>query len=434
MRVAVVGLGKIGLPLAALYAGKGADVIGCDINEAVVEAVNAGVSTVGGEPGLDEAVRAAYEAGRLRATTDTTAAVAESEVVVVIVRVGIDEERRTDYSNLDAAAEAIGKGLKPGTLVVLESTVPVGVTRKRFGAKLREASGLNGDEFRLAYSPERVSSGTMFRDLSAYPKLVGGIDANSGEAAAAFYRSVLEAEVIVLPDAETAEFAKLAESVYRDVNIALANELAKAAEAAGVDYRAMAAAANSQPYSHLHQPGLGVGGHCIPVYPYLLMEIDEQPLVRLSREINDSMAAYASDRLEAALQESGTTLSGANVLILGLAYRGGVKEATLSSTLLLAQELTQRGARVTVHDPLFSDAEIRAHGLEPGALPADAPLDAVVMQAAHPEYRDLDVSALGGAKVFLDGRGAGDRARFEDAGVRYLAIGASSGRGLSPSP
>lgn len=423
-KVAVIGLGKIGLPLAAQYASKGATVIGCDINADVVAAVNAGISTVGGEPGLDEAVRAAHNAGRLTATTDTTAAAAASDVIVVIVRVGIDDDHRTDLSNLDAAAAAIGVGLKPGTLVILECTVPVGVTRQRFGRALIEASGLGSGDFMLAYSPERVSSGTMFRDLSAYPKLVGGTDAASGEAAAAFYREVLDAEVIILPDAETAEFAKLAESVYRDVNIALANELAKAADAVGVDYRAMAAASNSQPYSHLHQPGLGVGGHCIPVYPYLLMEIGQQPLIKLSREINDSMAAYAADKLEAALQETGTGLMGSSVLILGLAYRGGVKEATLSSTLLVAQELSRRGARVSVHDPLFSDAEIAAHGLEPSPLPPPGALDAVIMQAAHPEYRDLDPAAFLGARVFLDGRGANDRARFEAAGLRYIAIGA----------
>jgi nucleotide sugar dehydrogenase len=264
----------------------------------------------------------------------------------------------------------------------------------------------------------------MFRDLKTYPKLVGGFDEASGQAAAAFYREVLDAEVIVLPNAETAEFAKLAESVYRDVNIALANELAKAADSVGVDYRAMAAAANSQPYSHLHQPGLGVGGHCIPVYPYLLMELGDQPLTRLSREINDSMAAYASDRLEAALQETGRHLKGGSVLILGLAYRGGVKEATLSSTLLLARELTRRGAHVMVHDPLFDDAEIWAEGLEPSPLPPRAAVDAVVLQAAHPEYRELDVAGLGGPGVFLDGRGSNDRSRFEAAGIRYIAIGA----------
>ncbi len=422
-RVAVVGLGKIGLPLAAQYAMKGASVIGCDIDAAVVDAINAGRCPVGGEPGLEEAVLAAQETGRLRATTDTSAAVAESDVVVIIVRVGIDTDHRTDFSHLDAAAAAIGPGLKPETLVILESTVPVGATRGRLAGRLSQASGIGLGALRLAYSPERVSSGTMFRDLATYPKLVGGVDAASGEAAAEFYREMLDAEVILLPDAETAEFAKLAESVYRDVNIALANELARAAEAAGVDYQTMAAAANSQPYSHLHQPGVGVGGHCIPVYPYLLLETADQRLVRLSREINDGMAAYAVEKLDGALRRAGAGLDDARVLILGLAYRGGVKEATLSSTLLLAGELRRHGARPLVHDPLFSDDEIRAYGLEPSSLPPNPPAEAVVLQAAHPEYRGLDPGLLKGARIFLDGRGAADRGRLEAAGIEYLAIG-----------
>jgi nucleotide sugar dehydrogenase len=420
MRVAVVGLGKIGLPLAAQFASRGASVTGCDIDARVVDAVNAGANPIGGEPGLDEAIARAHAAGSLRATRDTPAAVAESDVVVVIVRVGIDEERRTDFSHLDAATADIARGLQPGTLVILESTVPVGATRNHFGRRLSEGSGIPLEALRLAYSPERVSSGTMFRDLATYPKVVGGIDAASGEATRDFYKQVLDAAVLLVSDAETAEFTKLAESVYRDVNIALANELAKAAEALGVSYSAAVAVANSQPYSHLLSPGLGVGGHCIPVYPYFLLEAADQPLLALSRQINDSMAEHGVERLAAAL---GGNLAGKRVLILGLAYRGGVKEATLSSALFVAEALRARGAQPIVHDPLFSSEEIHALGLEPAQLPPEQPVEAVILQALHPEYRDLDLAALKGARVFLDGRAAFDRARVEAAGLYYLSIG-----------
>ena len=423
LRIAVVGLGKIGLPLAAQYAEKGAIVVGCDVDAATVEAVNAGRCPVVGEPGLEEAVRAAHDGDRLTATTDTTAAVAASDVVVVIVPVGIDAMHRTDYRQLDAATAAIGPGLRPGRLVLLESTVPVGATRDRFARRLAEAAGLAPDAVRVAYSPERVSSGSVLRDLAAYPKLVGGLDHESGAAAAAFYGRVLDAEVITLADAETAEFTKLAESVYRDVNIALANELAQAAETLGVDYVAVSAAANSQPFSRLHAPGLGVGGHCIPVYPYFLTEAAESRLVSLSREINDSMATYAAEKLDSALRAEGRRLDGGSVLILGLAYRGGVKEATLSSTLLVAAALRERGARVLVHDPLFTATEIGALGLDATALPPAAPVDAVVLQAAHPEYMKLDLTRFEGLRVFLDGRGALERERVEAAGLRYVAIG-----------
>ncbi len=418
--VAVVGLGKIGLPLAALYAGKGCDVIGADINAEVVRSVNAGECHVGGEPGLEDAVRAAHDAGRLRATTDTAEAVAQSDVVVVMVRVGLDATGHADLHHLDLAANAIGRGLKPDTLVILESTVPVGATRDRFGRRLSGASGLRaGSEFKLAYSPERVSSGSIFRDLATYPKLVGGIDEASGEAAAGFYRNVLDAEVMQLRDTETAEFAKLAESIYRDVNIALANELAVAAERLGVNYAEAARAGNSQPYSHLHSPGLGVGGHCIPVYPYFLTQAVDAPLIGLSREVNDGMAEHGVQRLGEALGG----LEGKTVLILGLAYRGGVKEAELSSALLVADALRLRGAHVVVNDPLYTEDELAAYLLEASPLPPKSPVDAVILQASHAEYASLDYGAIDGCKVVLDGRGALDGAAIERAGLRYIAIG-----------
>lgn len=418
--VAVVGLGKIGLPLAALYAGKDMQVTGCDINPAVVDAVNRGESPVGGEPGLADAVRAAHQAGTLRATSDTAAAVAESDVVVVMVRVGIDAAGHADYHYLDTAANAIGRGLKQDTLVVLESTVPVGATRNRFAKRLAAASGLPEGDFWVAYSPERVSSGSVFRDLGTYPKLIGGVDDVSGAAAVAFYRSVLEAPVTLLADAETAEFAKLAESIYRDVNIALANELARAAEQLGVSYDAAAQAGNSQPYSHLHTPGLGVGGHCIPVYPYFLTQAVDAPLIELSREINDSMAEHGVERLAAAVDGG---LAGKTVLVLGLAYRGGVKEAELSSALLVAEALKHKGATVLVHDPLFTAAEIEALGLTASRLPPDGTVDAVVLQAGHSEYAALDFATLRDCRALLDGRGFFDAAKVEMAGLRYVAIG-----------
>jgi nucleotide sugar dehydrogenase len=417
--ITIVGLGKIGLPLAALYAGKGHEVVGADVDPRVVASVNAGRCHVGGEPGLEDAVRAAHEAGRLTATTETSAAVAGSKVVIVVVRVGLDSSGHADYHFLDLAANAIGRGLKSGTLVCLECTVPVGATRNRFGRHLRGASGLEFGAFNLAYSPERVSSGTVFRDLATYPKLVGGVDDPSGDTAAAFYRDALGAEVIRLRDAETAEFAKLAESIYRDVNIGLANELAIAAERLGVSYADAARAGNSQPYSHLHAPGLGVGGHCIPVYPYFLTQATDAPLTTMSRDINDAMAEHGVRRLSDALHG----LQGRTVLILGLAYRGGVKEAELSSALLVAESLRHHGARVLVNDSLFSDQEIRSHGLEPSPCPPSLPVDAVVLQAAHPEYAGLDYAGIPGCRAVLDGRGALKRETIEDAGLRYLAIG-----------
>jgi nucleotide sugar dehydrogenase len=415
VKVAVVGLGKIGLPLAVRYASRGLDVIGCDIDEARVDEVNAGHCPIVGEEGLEDGLARALDERKLRATSDTPAAAAESDVVVLIVPVGLTAERAPDFAQLDAATRAVAEGIRGGTLVVVESTVPVGTTRGRVGATLRERTG----DVLLAASPERVSSGRIFRDLKTYPKVIGAVDEQSWKRAEQFYLAALEAPCLLrVANPETAEFAKIAEGVYRDVNIALASELARYADDFGIDAGEAFAAANSQPYSHLHQAGVGVGGHCVPVYPYFLQS-ESLLLTPAARKINDSMASYGVEKLERALG----SLRGATVLVLGLAYRPNVKEAANSSALLLAKALREGGARVLVHDPLFSAEEIRSFGLEPAASLPPERIDALVVQAWHDAYRDLDLRSFSGCRAVLDGRNALDRKTVEAAGMRYIGIG-----------
>jgi UDP-N-acetyl-D-mannosaminuronic acid dehydrogenase len=418
--VAVIGLGRIGLPLATQIASKGLRVIGCDIDAALVEQVNRGACPYEDEEGLEPLLKVSHAAGLLGATVDTATAVGESAVVIVIVPVGLTAEKRPDFSALDAAAEAVARGLRPGTLVILETTVPVGTTRRRVGPLL-EAGGLEiGRDLFLACSPERVYVGRVLADLRRYPKIVGGVDGESAGRAVAFYERALDAPVTAVASCETAEFVKLAETTYRDVNIALANELARAADTHGIDVMEAIAAANSQPFSHIHQPGVGVGGHCIPVYPRFLVEnAPDMELPRAARETNDGMARYAVEKLSQALGG----LSGRTVLILGLSYRPNIKEAAHSSALLLARELAARQARVLVHDPNFDPEEVRRLGLEPPSAFPPPHTDALVLQALHDEYRDLDPAAFPGCSVVLDGRNALRRERIEALGLRYLGIG-----------
>ncbi len=420
MQVCVVGLGKVGLPLAASFALHGQQVIGCDIDTSLVDELEGGGCPLPGEEGLADALSRARQDGSFKATTDTSGAVSRSDVVIVIVPLLIDERNEPRFEALDAATEAIGRRLRPGTLVIYETSLPVGTTRGRFGPGLQLHSGLTpGVDFDLAFSPERVYSGRVIADLGRYPKVVGGTTGAAGERAAAFYRQALGVEVMALGDAETAEFAKLAEAVYRDTNIALANELARTADALGLDVIEAIEAANSQPFSHIHAPGVGVGGHCIPVYPHFLIHSPgEHRLVRAGRAVNDEMAEYAVARLEAEMGD----LAGLSIVILGLAYRPNVKEAAHSSTFGLTRALESRRADVRVHDPLFTKDEIAALGLRPQPdFPATA--DAVILQAPHRQYLDLGVEAFRGCRVLLDGRNALDRSEIERLGIRYLGIG-----------
>jgi nucleotide sugar dehydrogenase len=407
------------LPLAAQFAGKGHRVFGCDINPSVVEMVARG-DAYPDEAGLGERVRAAVDSGRLSAQTATTDAVRQAEVIVVIVPLVVDRNKQIDYRAIDSATADVAAGLQRGSLVVYETTLPVGDTRTRFGPVLERGSGLQaGREFSLAFSPERVFVGRIFQDLERYPKVVGGIDEESTRKAATFYRSVLDSEVLVVANAETAEFTKLAETTYRDVNIALANEFAMYAEEIGVNAMQAIDAANTQPFSHIHRPGIGVGGHCIPVYPYFYANHTRHAeIARLARRINDGMADHAIERLENSLGE----LTDRTVAVLGYAYREDVKEVAFTVAERLVKRLRDRDARVLVHDPMFAPEELRRQGLEPYSLARPEPVDALVVQAGHAVYRSLGFGKIPGLQVLVDGRNVVDPVRVPP-GVRYLAIG-----------
>jgi nucleotide sugar dehydrogenase len=431
--VAVIGLGKIGLPLAIQYARRGYRVIGCDINARIVEDLNNGKSHVSEEAEIPMELSIFLLEGLFSATVHTTDAVRQADVVVIIVPVVIDARHEVDFSMLDAATTAVGASLRPGTLVIYETTLPVGTTSQHLRILLERASGLRaGRDFSLAYSPERVSSGSIFRDLRTYPKVVGGIDEKSLIHASEFYRSVLEAKIITMSSTEEAEFVKLIETTYRDVNIALANEYAQYADTHGLDVYAAIAAANTQPYSHIHTPGVGVGGHCIPVYPYFLFanpfddarranSTAQLALPRTARCVNDSMAEYAVQRLE----EVVGSLFRTSILILGIAYRGDVRETAFTSARLLQEALLQREAMVYVDDPLFSDSELRALGYTPLSSAYEAEVDAIIFQCDHHSYQQFDFGRFKKCSVVFDGRHALPRETIEALGMHYIAIGDS---------
>lgn len=410
MNICVVGMGKIGLPLAVQYAGKGHRVIGADINPQTVDQINRGLEPFPGESELDIRLKAVVDDGLLGATTDTSTAVAHSDAVVMVVPLFVDAEAQPDFAWMDSATSDVARGLQPGTLVSYETTLPVGTTRERYTPMLAEGSGLVPSvDFHVVFSPERVLTGRVFADLRRYPKLVGGIDGPSEARGIEFYESVLDFDdradlprqngVWPMGSSEAAEMAKLAETTYRDVNIGLANQFARFADSRGIDVYKVIEACNSQPYSHIHQPGIAVGGHCIPVYPRLYLSNDpDATIVRTARETNLQMPEYAVELLESQFGE----LNAARVAVLGAAYRGGVKETAFSGIFDVVAALTRRGAVPLVHDPLYSDEEIRGFGWEPYHL--GDPAEAVIVQADHAQYRDLQRKSIPGCRVILDGR------------------------------
>ena len=432
MKISVVGLGKIGLPLAVQFASRGHEVVGADANPRTVETINSGTEPFPGEAQLQEKLAEAVGKGRLKATTDTAAAVAESDVVVVVVPLFVDVDGIPDFAWMDSATKDIARGLKPGTLVVYETTLPVGTTRTRWKPMLEEGSGLiEGADFHLVFSPERVLTGLIFADLRKYPKLVGGLSAEGAKRAVRFYQAVLEFDerpdlergngVWDLGSAEAAELAKLAETTYRDVNIGLANQFGVFAARHGIDVHRVIEASNSQPYSHIHRPGIAVGGHCIPIYLRLYLWNDpDATVVRAARAANAAMPAYTVGLAKGAYGD----LAGAHAVVLGASYRGGVKETAFSGVFPTVDALKAEGATVTVHDPMYTDDELRALGFEPYRLGAE--VDLVILQADHAEYYDLSSEDVPGVRVVVDGRRVIDAVRFTDATVIVVGKGSQS--------
>jgi nucleotide sugar dehydrogenase len=435
VNVSIVGVGKMGLPLAVWMASRGATVRACDINPRVVEAIEAGEPNVD-EPGVLELLHAALEAGRLSATTDTAAAVSESDVVIVIAPAVLTNAYEADLSNLESASRDIARGLTRDTLVVYETTVPVGTTREHF-LPILETSGFSlGDGLAVAYSPERVKSRLVMRHLEETPKVIGGFDAHSAELASNFYAEYFGAPIMDVGSPEAAEFVKLAGMIYRDVNIALANQLSNYAEAAGLDARDLFEAANTDGESELLSPGIGVGGHCTPIYPYFLTQdaarrgVDAS-LVIAARRANDSQPERTAMRLERHLGG----LAGVRVGVLGFGFRPEVKEHICSPTFLLEAALRARGADVRVHDPLYADDELADHGFKPWSPDADdwSP-EAVMLVTGHEAFRALDFAALrsAGLRAVVDGRRFWDAETISAAGLHYIGTGRADATGAAP--
>ncbi|MEO6143278.1 MAG: nucleotide sugar dehydrogenase [Dermatophilaceae bacterium] len=431
MRIAVIALGKIGLPLAVQFADKGHEVVGVDVNADTVASVNAGREPFPGETDLQTKMAAAVAAGRLRATTDYADAVPGADAVVVVVPLFVDAQGVPDFGWMDSATRDIAANLTAGALVSFETTLPVGTTRNRWRPMLEEGSGLSeGTDFHLVFSPERVLTGRVFADLGKYPKLVGGLSDEGAKQATSFYEAVLDFDdrpdlerangVWDLGSAEASELAKLAETTFRDVNIGLANQFARFAAEHNIDIYQVIEATNSQPYSHIHRPGIAVGGHCIPIYPRLYLWNDPSAtVVRAAREANAAMPEYTVGLLESAYGD----LSGARVVVLGAAYRGGVKETAFSGVFPTVEALTSRGAVVAVHDPMYTAEELAALGL--AAYVPGSPVDAAVLQADHAEYHDLRPGDLPGIRVLMDGRRLTDPANW--VGVTHRVVGTAVG-------
>ena len=396
--VCVHGLGHIGLPTAAMLAVAGHDVVGCDTNPAVVAQVSAGRAGLR-EPGLHALLARALRDGRLRAQPIPAPAAFHLIAVPTPCLAG----QLPDLRCVEAATDALAPLLRPGDTVILESTVPVGTT-EALAARLRSLRpDLNvPGEVAIAYCPERVLPGRILRELVENDRVVGGLAPACAAAAAGLYRGFVRGEVI-LADARMAELVKLAENAFRDVNIAFANELSLLCDRLGVDARRAIALANRHPRVDVLQPGVGVGGHCIPVDPWFLAAAapEEARLIRTARAVHDDIPRRIAQRL----REAAARFDAPRIACLGLAYKPDVGDLRESPALAIVADLLRDGLDVVVADPFVAALPASLDGAAwMDAAEAVAAAEVVAILVAHTPYRTLDPAILDG-KVVLDAVG-----------------------------
>jgi len=425
-RLTVLGSGYVGLPTAALFANAGFHVIAIDIKTEVVKAVNSGVSPIN-ELGLNDIVSRNVQAGKLKATLNSSEALNQANAVIISVQTPIDQNKKPTLSFLTEALEEVGETLKKGMLVVISSTVPPGTMLGKVKPKLESLSGLEADtEFYLAYVPERIAPGKALKEFVESLRLIGGIGPNSTKIAAELFKTVCKK--VMETDAATAEVAKLAENTFRDVNIAFANQLALICEEHGVDVAKVIELANTHPRVNIHTPGPGVGGPCLPKDPYLLIHSSkptDYDIIKTARQINDYMPKHIVKLILQALKNTGKGIRSSRIAVLGTAYKGGVDDSRYSPAEPIIHELKRLGAKIATYDPYCNESfeAKKANSLHEAVKGADC----LIIITDHAEFRNLnleEIKALTNEKlVIVDGRRIVNPREAEDLGFTYCGVG-----------
>lgn len=414
--ICVVGLGYIGLPTAVMFANHGIKVHGVDVNPAAVKSIQEKKLHIE-EHGLQERLNKAVDGGFLTASTTPQ----EADVFIVAVPSPINPDNTANLEYVRQATASIVPYLKKGNLVILESTVPPKTVEHVMLPELIKANLEFGHDLFVAHSPERVIPGRIFEELVNNDRIVGGIDAKSATLTKELYETFVEG-TIHLTDATTAELVKVMENTYRDVNIAFANELAKMADKLDVNIWEAIQFANYHPRVNVHFPGPGVGGHCIAVDPWFLVELggEQAQIIHMSRNTNDSMPSYTAQKTQAILNQN--KIAGGKVAVLGLAFKGNVDDMRESPSTIVIAELQNLGLEVISYDPHIKENK---HATQTQSLEeATKDADIILVLTDHKEFKILNATDLQAkAKIVFDTKNCLNRENWQQAGFQFHLLG-----------
>jgi len=427
-RIAIIGLGHLGLTTATIFAEADFSVVGVDVKLDVVKDVSCGKNYLE-ERGLDDLLKEAVGKGKLKATINALEAVREADIDIICVQTPVGEEKKPNLTYIEDACRTVARGLSKGNLVVVGSTVPPGTT-KGVVARILEEGGLKcGSDFWLAHCPERITVGSALRDFIETSRIVGGYDSESTEMAAELYKVVTKGKLLT-SDCTSAEMAKLAENAFRYVNIAFANEVALICERTGTDAMEVIRLANTHPRVAVHKPGSGVGGPCLPKDTHLLLHTAKKSglgskVIKRSIELNESMPRHIIELAVRAVKMVGKDIMNSRMVVLGSAFRGEVNVAVESPSEEIVRALLDLGAEVVVYDPYCEETfgAIKAKGL----LEAVDGADCLIIATDHQAFRELNLGRIKGLMnenaIIVDGRRVVNPTEAREHGFRYLGIG-----------
>ena len=435
LRVCVIGIGRIGLPTALSFAKSGLQTIGVDINENLVEKINSGKFPLKDEPGYDVIFDNVTKNKKFSATTNISDAVPNSNLIVLSLPTTMDENNIPDYSALRNVATKLAELLSANSLVIVESTVEPGFIEDEMVSIISKSERLEIEKnFFIGVCPENANPGEILHDFTNLPRLVGGINDNITKIITKIYDFVFSVELVEMPNCKTANAVKLTTNVFRDVNIAFVSELSLMFEKLGIDTNKVLEAAKKKYNFQVHYPGAGVGGPCLPINSYQLLNSAKRAGVKLSmiesgRKINEKMPDHVVKLTSDAFKESNKSLQNSDILILGVSYKPNVKDIQLSPAEKIIKKLQNLGTNVHVYDPYFSSENIFGIKVEDNLDDILPKMDAVIIVTSHDDFKKIKISSFAKMKnpILIDTRGIIDpsSAKLEKVIFRGLGRGNS---------
>ena len=429
--VCVVGIGRIGLPTALSFAKAGLQTIGVDINEKLVDSINTGNFPLKDEPGYEEIFNEVRKNGNFSATTNINEAISKSNLILLSLPTPMDKKNIPSYFALESVGKQLSRILQPNSLIVVESTIEPGFIENDLINILEETNRLHiGKNFTIGVCPENANPGEILHDFTNLPRLVGGIDEQTTKIITMIYDFVFSVELVIMPDCKTANAVKLTTNVFRDVNIAFVNELSLMFEKLGIDTLKVLDAAKRKYNFQIHYPGAGVGGPCLPINSYQLLNtarrIDSKlSIIKQSREINEKMPEHVINLTLDGFKKCKKSIKDSTVLILGISYKPDVKDIQLSPAKIIINKLMALGARIKIYDPYYKGSQMFGINVEQNIEDILSKVDASIIITAHKEFQEINPKIFTKMKtpILIDSRGVVDTSSANDVGLVFRGLG-----------